>query len=541
MADPELERARECYQRRDWGDAYRLLSLEERRAPLALDDLERLATSAYLSGHDLDFDRCLERAHHAHVANADDPRAARSAFWLGLTLLFRGQPAQASGWLARAQRLVEDRDCVEHGYLLLPVAEQHLHRREGDAALSVAARAAEIGDRFGDPDLVACARHLQGRALIQQTQVRAGLALLDEAMIAVRGGALSPIITGLVYCSVIDACQQVFALGRAREWTFALTEWCERQPGLEAFSGTCLVHRALVMQLRGAWAEALTEARHACERGSDRGGKPPAAAFYRQGEIHRLRGELEAAKACYRSASLAGFEPQPGWALLRMAEGRTEPALTAIRRVLGTISDPWDRARLLPAQVEIALAAGSLEEAGAASSELNEIARRHPGDVIQAMAAQASGAVQMADGRPQAALPILRAAFSLWHEVEAPYEIARVRLLTAVACRALGDLESAGLEFDAARALFEQLGARPDLVRLESLRNDHAGSQPTRLTAREVEVLQRVAAGKTNKAIAAELTVSERTVDRHVSNILTKLGVPSRAAATAWAYANHRL
>jgi DNA-binding NarL/FixJ family response regulator len=542
MTDLDIERARECYQRRDWGDAYRLFSLRDRSVPLAPDDLERLAQSAYLIGQDLDFERYLERAHHARVADADHARAARAAFWLGLTSLFRGQPALASGWLARAERLILGQDCVEQGYLLLPAAEQQLEQRESKAAFSTAGRAADIGDRFGEPDLVACAQHLQGRALIQQGQVRPGLQLLDEAMISVRAGSLSPIMTGLVYCSVIDACQRIFALSRAREWTFALADWCERQPTMQAFKGTCLVHRALVLQLRGWWTDAMSEACLACERIAERGtGKPPAAALYRRGEIHRLRGELEAAEAEYRAASLTGFEPQPGLALLRAAQGRIEVAVAAIRRVLEGVADPLDRANLLPARVDIELAAGNKGDARAASSELDEIARRYPTEVTRAMAAQASGAVALADGNPRLALSALRTAFSLWHEVEAPYEIARVRLSTALACRALGDTESAGLEFDAARALFEQLGAKPDVVRLNSLRSSDSEVHRPRLTARELDVLRQIAAGKTNKAIGAELSVSERTIDRHVSNILTKLGVPSRAAAIAHAYSNELL
>lgn len=537
MLEAELKRARECYRCRAWSEAHQLLSLADRTTPLAVDDLERLATSAYLIGRDLDFHRYLERAHHTRLQEGDQIRAARCAFWLGLTLLLRGETARANGWLARAQRLAEGRDCVEHGYLLLPVAEQRLGEKDSDAALTAATGAAEIGDRFGDEDLTACARHLQGRALIQQGQVQRGLGLLDEAMIAVSVGELSPIFTGLIYCSVIDTCQQVFALSRAQEWTFALTRWCEQQPEMGAFTGTCLVHRAEVMQFRGAWTEAMTEASHAYERASQAGErKPPAAAFYRQGEIHRLRGEFGAAEEAYRNASRLGSEPQPGLALLRMAQGRTDAACAAIRRVLGAATDPLHRAKLLPAYVEIALVAGDMQEARAASAELDEIAQRYATDVLQAMAAHARGAVELAEGRAQAALTALRHAFELWQQGEAPYETGRVRLLIALACRELGDVESAGLEFEAAGAVFERLGATADLAHLGSLRKLATQANQHGLTPRELQVLRQIAAGKTNKAIATELFVSERTIDRHVSNILTKLGVPSRAAATAYAY-----
>jgi ATP/maltotriose-dependent transcriptional regulator MalT len=541
MLEAELERARECCQRRKWSEAHQLLSLADQTTTLAAEDLERLATSAYMIGRDLEFHRYLERVHHSHLRNDDVCHAARSAFWLGLTLMFRGETGQANGWLARARRLVEGRDCVENGYLLLPVAEQQLGERDSDAALAAATDAAEIGERFGDAELTACARHLQGRALIQQGQVTRGLALLDEAMIAVSGGQLSPIITGLIYCSVIDSCQQVFASSRAREWTSALTRWCEQQSGTMAFTVSCLIRRAEVMQFDGAWSEAMTEASHAHERSSQAGErKPPSAAFYRQGEIHRLRGEFEAAEEAYRNASRLGSEPQPGLALLRMAQGRTKAACTAIRRVLSAATDPLYRAKLLPAFVEIALAAGDMQEARAASAELDEIARRYSTDVLQAMASHARGAVELAEGRVRDALIALRDAFELWRQAEAPYETARVRVLIALASRELGDVESADLEIEAAAALFERLGATADLAHLDTLRERATKVNQHGLTPRELQVLRQIASGKTNKAMAADLLVSERTIDRHVSNILVKLGVPSRAAATAYAY-SHKL
>ena len=538
--EAELERARACCRRREWSEAHRLLSLADQTTTLVAEDLERLATSAYMIGRDLEFHRYLERVHYSYLRD-DECHAARSAFWLGLMLMFRGETGQANGWLARARRLVEGRDCVENGYLLLPVAEQRLGERDSAAALVAATEAAEIGERFGDADLTACARHLQGRALILQGEVRRGLGLLDEAMIAVCGGRLSPIITGLIYCSVIDACQQVFASSRAREWTSALTRWCEQQPGTMAFTVSCLIRRAEVMQFDGAWSEAMTEASHAYERSSQAGErKPPSAAFYRQGEIHRLRGEFAAAEEAYRNASRLGSEPQPGLALLRMAQGRTDAAFTAIRLALSAATDPLHRAKLLPAFVEIALVGGDVQEAHAASAELDEIALRYATDVLQAMAAHTRGAVELAEGRARAALIALRHAFEVWRQAEAPYEIARVRVLIAVASRELGDVESADLEIEAAAALFEQLGATADLAHLDTLRKRHAQVSQHGLTPRELQVLRQIAAGKTNRAMAADLSVSERTIDRHVSNILVKLGVPSRAAATAYAY-SHKL
>ena len=509
--------------------------------PLDVEDLELLATSAYLIGRPSDFHGFLDRAHHAHLQAGDRVCAGRCAFWLGLTLLLRGETAQASGWLARARRHIEGHDCVEHGYLLLPVAEQRLAEGDGGAAYETSTAAAEIGDGFDDADLIACARHLQGRALIRQGQIRDGLTLLDETMLSVIGGELSPIVTGLMYCSVIEACQQVFAVDRAHEWTAALARWCEQQPEMVAFTGTCLVHRAEIMQFHGAWTDAMAEAGRACERfskGVDP--EPPAAALYRQAEIHRLRGELAAAEQAYRDAGRLGWEPQPGLALLRMAQGRTHAARAAIRRLLGAVADPFQRVKLLPAYLEIMVATGDVEEARTACRELEEIAERLDADVLRATAEHARGAVELAEGDGRAALGPLRRAFELWRQVEAPYEAARVRVLIGLACRSLEDDDAGDLELEAARTVFERLSAAPELARLDSLGNRPIPPHRNALTPRELQVLRMVAAGKTNRAIAADLCLSERTIDRHVSNILAKLGVPSRVAATAYAY-NHQL
>ena len=537
----ELTRGRESYRRQAWAAAYQSLSLADQATPLEVEDLELLATSAYLSGREDEFLRVLERAHQAHLHAGESVHAARCAFWVGLRLLLCGETGRATGWLARAQRLLKHRDCVEQGYLLLPVAEQRLAEGNGAAAYMTASSAAAIGERFSEADLIACARHVQGRALIQQWQVPEGLALLDEAMVAVTVGELSPIMTGLIYCSVIEACQQAYALDRAREWTSALAQWCAQQPEMIAFTATCLVHRAEIMQLQGAWPDALDEAQRACERftlGLDQ--QPPAAAFYQQAEVHRLRGEFTAAEEAYRHASQGGWEPQPGLALLRLAQGRIEAADAAIRRVLSVTTDRLQRTKLLPAGIEIMLAGGAIPEARDACRELEEIAERFGIGVLSAQAVHARGAVALADGDAQAALGALRHAWQVWQQVEVPYLAARARVLMGLACRALGDEDGGRLELDAARAVFTQLGAAPDLAWVDSLRQRAPSERPQGLTPRELQVLRLVATGKTNKAIATELYVSEKTVDRHVSNIFSKLHVSSRAAATAYAY-EHKL
>ena len=535
-----LEHGRECYERHAWGDAYQAFLCADQAATLQADDLERLATAAYLTDRDIEFQRVQERLHRVHVEAQDPERAARCAFWLSFTFLLRGEMGQSNAWIARGQRLVENRDCVERDYLLLLVAEQQLREGRGDAAHTTLSRAVATGESFGDADLTAAARHLQGRALIQQGHVLAGLKRLDETMLAVVAGELSLIMTGMMYCSVIDACRQVYALDRAREWTSAFSSVCKQQPEMVAFTGTCLVHRAEIMQLQGAWPAALTEACRACERARRADRRPPGAAFYQQAEIHRLRGEFEKAEDAYRSASELGCEPQPGLALLRLAQGRGDAACAAIRRLTNATSDRLRRARVLPAHLEIMLAMGDVEETRRARDELRELAQAFDTDVLRAVVAQADGAIALAEDHAGAALDPLRCAFELWARLEAPYEAARVRVLIGHACRALGDDEAAGLEHHAARSVFERLGAQPDLARLGASKTFVQPGSEAPLTARELQVLRLISTGRTNKEIADELCLSERTIDRHVGNILNKLDVPSRTAATAYAY-DHNL
>lgn len=527
MGPDELERARAFFERGAWTDAHASLVRADREAALTPADLELLATAAYMVGRDDEQQSALERAHHGYLDRGEPRAAVRCAFWLGVHLLLRREAARASGWFARAQRLLEREvgECVERGYLL--VADDLLHTVSGDsaAALTAAAAAAEVAERFGDSNLLALALMDQGRHLVRLGRVRDGLERLDEAMVEATTGELSPIVTGLVYCSVIDGCQEVHELRRATEWTAALSEWCDRQPGLVPFTGTCLMHRAELMQLRGEWRAALEEARLAGERFAQRANDAAAGqALYRQGEILRLQGDLAGAERAYREASRRGCEPQPGLALLRLAQGQTEGAVAAMEQVLASTTGWVERAGLLPAAVEIALAAGDHERAHTRVGELDKIAGRRGSTMLRAQVAQARGAVRLADGDPRGALQDLRQAWKLWQELEAPYEGARTRLLVADACRALGDNETAAFEVDAAHVALGELG----VVREGGVAGD--------LSPRELQVLRLLAAGRSNKAIATELVLSKRTVDRHVSNIFHKCRVSSRAAATAYAY-----
>jgi DNA-binding CsgD family transcriptional regulator len=534
-----LERGREALRRQAWGDAYALMSTAQRTAPLEPEDLEQLALAAYLIGND---DTCASAwlgAHQEFARRGEMRRAARCAFWQACGLLFRGELAPAMGWIARGRRVLEaaPEDCAEQGWLLLLTALPVMFEGDADSAYDAFVQADDIAKRCGDLDLAMFARLGRGWALILQQHVTEGMALLDEVMVAVVAGELSPILTGIFYCSTIEVCQSVLDLRRAREWTGALSRWCDAHPDLVPFRGNCLVHRCEVFQLQGAWHDALDAARRAC----DLLAPPPVWdslgwAYYQLGEIHRLRGEFALAETAYRQASRAGRDPEPGRSLLLLAQGAGDAAAASIRRVLDETPDPVTRAKVLPAYIDIMLAANDVGAGRGAVDELRRIADELGAPYVRALTAHAAGAVLLAEGDARAALVELRGAAAMWREPDVPYQVARARVLLGLACRQLGDSNGAELEFDTARGLFEDLGATPDLAQLRRLSGSLSTGQDDGLSPREREVLTLLATGKTNRAIAAELFLSEKTIARHVSNIFAKLALSSRAGATAYAY-----
>ena len=532
-----LDEARAAFHDGAWGTAFDRLAAAD-RARLEPEDLERLATAAWMTGRDADAEDAWQRAHEGHARTGDTARAARCAFWHALCLLFRGDAPPAMGWIARGGRLVDENsaESVENGWLLTLTTLPMVFQGEADPALPRFTDAVGIAERHGEKDLGVLANLGIAMARILQQRTNEAISLLDEIMISVASGELSPIMVGIAYCQSIDICQQVFDLRRAREWTDALTRWCDAQLDLVPYRGTCFIHRCEIFQLHGAWPEALDAAERACEWLSgpvywDSLG----SAYYQLGEIRRLRGELAEAEEAYRNASQAGRDPEPGMSLLRLAQGPPAVAAAAIRRALGEAQHPVLRSKILPAYVEIMIAARDLDGARSGADELRKIGDDLGAPYLLALAAHAAGAVNLAGKEPKEALPHLRAAHTAWRDLDAPYQAARAREMIGLACRAVDDHASAELEFGAARRAYEELGAGPDVARLDRLTT---GASPgaAGLTAREVEVLRLVAGGKSNRAVANSLSISEKTVARHISNIFTKLGLSSRAEATAYAY-----
>jgi DNA-binding CsgD family transcriptional regulator/tetratricopeptide (TPR) repeat protein len=530
---------RSAFAERRWADAHRHLASADAEQPLDAERLEELALAAHCIGKDDESTAAWARAYDAHLAAGDVARAALAAGWCSFGLLTRGEFAMGSGWLGRVQALCREHelDCPATWFVVGQTAAGAMLGGDYTGALPMFEETQRNADRIRDPNLMTLARLGRGQCLTLLGRTREGLPLLDEVMVAITNDDVSPMVAGLAFCAAIESCQQVLEVRRAQEWTAALSRWCDQQPDLVPYRGNCLVHRAEILTLHGAWPEAYDEAERARDWLAEAAaGGPLGNAHYQLGELHRLRGEYAEAETSYKTASQHGHETQPGLGLLRLAQGHVDSARAAIWRALDETTDIVPRAHLLGAQVEVALAAGDGSAARAAAGQLGEVAAQIDAPLLRARALHADGAVTLAEGDPRAALGVLRSAWSVWQELEAPYDGARVRVLIGQACRALGDEDTAEMELDAARWVFQELGAAPDLTRVQKLSRRVAGDTPGGLSLREVQVLRLVAAGKTNRAIADELFLSEKTVHRHLSNIFTKLDVGSRAAATAYAF-----
>jgi DNA-binding CsgD family transcriptional regulator len=534
-----VEQGADHFARGDWVAAYDAWS-EVGLDGLSAAELERLSTAAELVGqHDVQV-RALQRAFVRSQDDGDARQAVRCAFRLAMSMAAHGEQALSAGWVGRATELVEEigADCVERGWVAFLRMFRAIGTGDFAEAKALADQSAECGRRFHDADLIAMGVCSQGRIALYGGQFEEGLAHLDEAMVRVISGETSPFIAGHVYCTAIEGCQEVSDFGRVSEWTAALERWCDAQPGLLAFTGQCALHRGQVMRLRGAWDDALSEYSRAASRYLEIGTPGPVAlTAVETGDVLRLRGDLDGADAAYQRAADLGVDPQPGLAQLWLAAGRGTAALAAVERLLAEPGGPVQRCHLLPAAIEVLLAADGADRADRArplAAELSVLASSIGSVVLSAAAAQAMGAVELASGDAAGALPYLRKAHQLWAQASSPYDAAVARLHTGRCLLALADESSAERELSAARAAFRQLGAVPMADLASSLLAP--ASLPGGLTAREVEVLRLVASGRSNPQIAAELVLSEKTVARHLSNIFAKLDVGSRTAAAAYAF-----
>jgi DNA-binding NarL/FixJ family response regulator len=545
-----LQLGRDAFARHAWTVAYEAF-MDASLTELGAADLERLAIAAYMIGNDEDSAAAWEAAHRQHAKSDDAAEAARCAFWLALSLLLRGQMAQAGGWLSRTEGIIEaaDIECAAVGYLLIPALLGALEDGDASGARTMAVRAKEIGDRFDDPDLRAFGTLAHGQALIAMGDSPAGIARLDNVMVSVTGGEVGPITSGIVYCAVVLECIRLFDFARAAEWTNALSTWCDSQPDLVPYRGQCLVHRSQLQQASGDWRNAIMTIESARRRLTDSPHPALGLAYYQEAELHRLTGAFNEAEAAYLQANRHGYPPVPGVALLEFARGDTSAAAATIRRALQETHNSLERPALLAAAVDILRATGDTDGVRVSADELTGIAAGSSSMVLSAMAAQAIGTARLSEGAASDALTHLRAAALAWHRLNMPYESARTAFLLGLSCAALGDTVSAALELHSAHDTFAELGARTDLDRVDALTaglgatvesHDALHGAPA-LSVREREVLKHVAAGNTNKEIATELVISEHTVGRHLENIFTKLGVTSRAAATAYAYEHHLL
>lgn len=534
--DATIVMAREAASCAAWADAYAGFH-EVDSESLTGPDLEAFADAAWWGSKLAESLELRQRAYTAYENEGEDLAAAACAARLSVEHFLRGEPAIGTGFLKRTERHMEGQsNCVELGYLAMLHAAIAGFSGDADVAIEQAEQAIEIGRRFGDPNVVGMSIHLEGLAMIDEGRIGDGVALLDEAMALVIAGVLDPYFTGIVYCSVISACLELSDLGRAAEWSDASRTWYQRLPPDSPFPGMCRVNLAEVASLRGAWLEAEAEARGAVAQLLEVDPTFAAQAFFQLGEILRRSGDLVGAEQAFVRALELGVDPQPGLALLRLSQGKPDTALTALRLTLTAERQPARRARLLAALAEVAVEAGAVDEARIAIDELTGLTDDDI-PVFAAMIAGATGRVQLAEGDITGALASLRRATAIWQDLRLPYETARTRVVFGRALRAAGDEDGAGGAFQAARATFEELGAASDAAEAGALAVGPS-QLPAGLTAREAEVLRLVASGKTNRDIAVELVISEHTVARHLQNMFAKLGVSTRAAATAFAYSH---
>lgn len=529
-----LEQAREAYAHHRWSDAYQQFRTASESGGLETGDLAALADAAWWLGHNDESLTLSEHVYRRYLQAEDVPQAAQLAIETGMLWFLRGEQAVGSGWISRAVRLLDDvPECAVHGYLRYLEAAEALEQGELGVAIELARRIQGLADRHHDRTLYAAGLALEGTAVVKQGRVDDGLAMLDEAMLPVRVGEVAPSWAGNLYCQLMGLFIELVDVRRARAWTDATERWCDRHSHPAMFVGICRVHRAQLLNVEGAWSDAEQHAEQACQDLAAMNVAVVAEGQYVIGDLCRRRGNLAGAEQAYDRAHELGRDPQPGMALLRLAEGRAHAADRALRTALAGTDQPLGRAPLLAAQVEVAAATGDVDLAREAANELVGVADTYRTAGLIAAARQAAGTARLAAREPERALPLLRDALRRWRDLDAGFETAQVRCMLARALEAMGDVDAADREIRAATAVFAELGATGVLRDVGTPRRI---GLPGGLSPREAEVLACVAAGFANRKIATKLVISERTVERHLSNIFGKLNVSSRTEAAGYAF-----
>ncbi|NIK57357.1 helix-turn-helix transcriptional regulator [Kribbella shirazensis] len=530
VATAHLSRARELHTASRWEEACVEYAAADAVEPLAVHDLEAYAEAAQVSARGTEAVVLLRRIFDLRLAANELDDAAYAAFWLWWAFFTSNELVQANGWLQQVGRALGP-ELAGSPWLRIP--EAMFQGMTGNHSHAEELLSAVVEGSHGD--VVPWALSMWGQTLIDAGRLQDGLDRLEEAMAALFEDGLSARVTPWIYCAAVRGCCLARDFTRARAWNRSMARWLDSLDSLGgAYLGNCRIYRSRLLCLTGAWPDALDEIAAVCDDLDGYAGWVCGHAFYQLGEVRRLRGEWDAAEEAYLRAAQHGCPTQPGLSLLRLAQGDVDAASAGVRRALTEVTTTPDRLDVLKAAVTIHLEEGNLEAARDAVAEFENITAEVTTPVIQAEAYAVRGALALSEGDAGSALPLLRRAVGAWQAQDAPHEVAQLNVLIGQACHALGDHDGAQLEFSAARETFERLGARPDLAQLDRIAAT-TGTGTHGLTHREIEVLCAIAQGKSNRAIANELHLSERTVHRHVANIFIKLGVDSRTAAVAHA------